>query len=44
MPRVGLLNIGEEPEKGDERSVETYQLLAATPGTSTSWATWRGAR
>ncbi|HET6229715.1 MAG TPA: phosphate acyltransferase PlsX [Longimicrobiaceae bacterium] len=32
VPRVGLLNIGEEPEKGDERSVETYQLLASTPG------------
>jgi phosphate acyltransferase len=30
-PRVGLLNIGEEPEKGDERSVEAYQLLAAAP-------------
>jgi phosphate acyltransferase len=28
-PRVGLLNIGEEPEKGDERAVETYRLLAA---------------
>ncbi|HSM36615.1 MAG TPA: phosphate acyltransferase PlsX [Longimicrobiales bacterium] len=27
-PRVGLLNIGEEPEKGDERSVAAYQLLA----------------
>jgi glycerol-3-phosphate acyltransferase PlsX len=26
-PRVGLLNIGEEPEKGDERAVETYHLL-----------------
>lgn len=30
-PRVGLLNIGEEPEKGDERSVETHRLLAAAP-------------
>lgn len=29
-PRVGLLNIGEEPEKGDERSVETHRLLAAS--------------
>ncbi len=29
-PRVGLLNIGEEPEKGDERAVETYGLLAAS--------------
>jgi len=28
-PRIGLLNIGEEPGKGDERSVETHQLLAA---------------
>lgn len=27
-PRVGLLNIGEEPEKGDERTVETHRLLA----------------
>ncbi len=26
-PRIGLLNIGEEPEKGDERAVETYALL-----------------
>ena len=26
-PRVGLLNIGEEPEKGDELSVETHRLL-----------------
>ena len=26
-PRVGLLNIGEEPEKGDELAVETYALL-----------------
>jgi phosphate acyltransferase len=30
-PRVGLLNIGEEPEKGDERSVEAHRLLAAAP-------------
>src|SRR5690606_31093064 len=29
-PRIGLLNIGEEPEKGDERAVETYGLLAAS--------------
>lgn len=27
LPRVGLLNIGEEPEKGDELSVQTHQLL-----------------
>lgn len=26
-PRVGLLNIGSEPEKGDELSVEAYGLL-----------------
>src|SRR5688572_4226328 len=31
-PRVGLLNIGEEPEKGDELSVETHQRLARDPG------------
>jgi glycerol-3-phosphate acyltransferase PlsX len=31
-PRVGLLNIGEEPEKGDELSVETHQRLAKDPG------------
>ncbi len=29
-PRVGLLNIGEEPEKGDELAVEAHRLLAAT--------------
>jgi phosphate acyltransferase len=29
-PRVGLLNIGEEPEKGNELSVEAHRLLAAT--------------
>jgi glycerol-3-phosphate acyltransferase PlsX len=27
-PRVGLLNIGEEPEKGNELSVETHRRLA----------------
>ena len=27
-PRVGLLNIGSEPEKGDERTVEAYRLLS----------------
>ncbi len=26
-PRVGLLNIGEEPEKGNELAQETYRLL-----------------
>ena len=31
-PRIGLLNIGEEPEKGDELSIETHQRLAADPG------------
>ena len=30
-PRVGLLNVGEEPEKGDERALETHRLLAASP-------------
>jgi phosphate acyltransferase len=30
-PRVGLLNIGEEREKGDERAVEAHRLLAAEP-------------
>jgi phosphate acyltransferase len=28
-PRVGLLNIGEEPEKGNELAAETHRLLAA---------------
>lgn len=27
-PRVGLLNIGEEPEKGDENTLLAYQLLS----------------
>lgn len=27
-PRVGLLNVGAEAEKGDRRSQETYQLLS----------------
>jgi len=26
-PRIGLLNIGEEPEKGNELAVETHKLL-----------------
>lgn len=30
-PRIGLLNIGEEPGKGDERTVETYRRLVADP-------------
>jgi glycerol-3-phosphate acyltransferase PlsX len=29
-PRVGLLNIGEEPTKGDELSLEAYALLSAS--------------
>ena len=29
-PRIGLLNIGEEPEKGDELALETHRLLAAS--------------
>ncbi len=31
-PRIGLLNIGEEPEKGDELAVEAHQRLASQPG------------
>jgi len=31
-PRVGLLNIGEEPGKGDELTIEAYELLSAAPG------------
>jgi len=31
-PRVGLLNIGEEPGKGDELSVAAYELLDAEDG------------
>lgn len=27
-PRIGLLNIGSEPEKGDERTVEAHGLLS----------------
>lgn len=30
-PRIGLLNIGEEPEKGNELAVETFQLLSQDP-------------
>ena len=30
-PRVGLLNIGEEPEKGDELATEAYRLLVGSP-------------
>ena len=31
-PRVGLLNIGEEPGKGDELTVEAYELLKSEKG------------
>ena len=31
-PRVGLLNIGEEPEKGDELRREAHKMLAAAAG------------
>lgn len=31
-PRVALLNIGEEPGKGDELTTETYDLLAEEDG------------
>lgn len=31
-PRVGLLNIGEEPEKGDELAVEAHRLLRQQSG------------
>lgn len=30
-PRVALLNIGEEPEKGDELTLEAHRLLSASP-------------
>lgn len=29
-PRIGLLNIGEEPEKGNEVAVETHRLLRSS--------------
>lgn len=29
-PRIGLLNIGEEPEKGNDVSVETHSLLVSS--------------
>jgi phosphate acyltransferase len=31
-PRVGLLNIGEEPGKGDELTLETHRLLSEQAG------------
>jgi glycerol-3-phosphate acyltransferase PlsX len=30
-PRVGLLNIGAEPGKGNEQTVETFELLSSSP-------------
>lgn len=30
-PRIGLLNVGEEPEKGDDVTVETHRLLREQP-------------
>ncbi len=30
-PKVGLLNIGEEPNKGNELSIQTHQLLEENP-------------
>jgi len=30
-PRIGLLNIGEEPEKGNELTLASYPLLKASP-------------
>ncbi|MBW4466931.1 MAG: phosphate acyltransferase PlsX [Pegethrix bostrychoides GSE-TBD4-15B] len=31
-PKVGLLNIGEEPSKGNELALRTHQALQANPG------------
>jgi len=31
-PRVRLLSIGEEPEKGDQLTIEAHELLRRTPG------------
>ncbi|MFM2432181.1 MAG: hypothetical protein RLZZ511_3395 [Cyanobacteriota bacterium] len=31
QPRVGLLNIGEEPNKGNELAIQTHELLSANP-------------
>jgi len=31
-PRVGLLNIGEEPGKGNDLTIETFELLSAAQG------------
>ncbi|MGF1520791.1 MAG: phosphate acyltransferase PlsX [Leptolyngbyaceae cyanobacterium] len=31
-PRVGLLNIGEEPSKGNDAAIQAHQLLEENPG------------
>lgn len=31
QPKVGLLNIGEEPSKGDELALKTHELLSENP-------------
>ncbi len=31
-PTVGLMNVGEEPGKGNEQAKETFELLSQTPG------------
>ena len=31
-PRVGLLNIGEEPSKGNDAAIQAHELLAQNPG------------
>lgn len=41
MPRVGLLNIGEEPEKGNEQALETYPLLKAAGDAAQAEGQWR---
>lgn len=44
VPRVGLLNIGEEPEKGDEQVIDAYHLLeaeAAAASGGKSGAPWQ---
>jgi glycerol-3-phosphate acyltransferase PlsX len=30
-PKVGLLNIGEEPSKGNDLAITTYQMLQENP-------------
>jgi len=32
QPRVGLLNIGEEPSKGNDAAIQAHQLLENNPG------------